>query len=687
MNFPSLRYTTAALTLIGTIAMAQSPPPPAPVPEALFSGMNRSVRPGTDFYQYANGGWLQSAEIPADRSSYGVWEQLAEQNDQRVAALIREAAASTAPAGSDTRKVADYYGSYMDEKSIEARGLSVLQPAFDRIMSIKDRAGLAQFLGTTLRADVDILNSTNLYTENLFGLWVAQDLDDPARYAPFLLQGGLGMPDRDYYVNGSPKMAEIRKKYQAHIAAVLKLSGEADADRKAAAIFALEMRIAHTHSTRTESEDVKRGDNHWSQEQFSSHAPGLDWHQYFSAAGLAAQEQFVVWQPGAVKGIAALVGSEPIETWKAYLKFHAIDHAADYLPKAFVDENFAFYGNVLSGTPQIRDRWKRAVQHTNFALGDAVGKLYVQRYFPPEAKAHIEDLVHHLIAAFAVRIDALTWMAPETKVKAKAKLAALKVGVGYPDHWRDYSALQIVSGDAFGNLGRVEIFEYQRNLGKLGRPVDRSEWVMTPQVINAVNLPVMNALNFPAGVLQPPFFDPHRPDAMNYGGVGAVIGHEISHSFDDEGALFDATGRLQNWWTTADFASFRASSEQLVKQFDTYRPFADLSINGKQTLSENIADVAGLAAAYSAYRESLNGKAAPIVQELSGDQQFFLSFAQIWREKFREAMLRQIIITDGHAPGQYRTWTVRNNEAWYRAFGVKPGDAMYLAPGDRVQMW
>jgi putative endopeptidase len=342
---------------------------------------------------------------------------------------------------------------------------------------------------------------------------------------------------------------------------------------------------------------------------------------------------------------------------------------------------------VLSGTPQIRDRWKRAVQHTNFALGDAVGKLYVQRYFPPEAKAHIEDLVHHLIAAFAVRIDALTWMAPETKVKAKAKLAALKVGVGYPDHWRDYSDLRIVSGDAFGNLSRVEIFEYQRNLGKLGRPIDRAEWVMTPQVINAVNLPVMNALNFPAGVLQPPFFDPNRPDAMNYGGVGAVIGHEISHSFDDEGALFDATGRLQNWWTTADFASFRASAEQLVKEFDAYRPFPDLSINGKQTLSENIADVAGVAAAYSAYRESLNGKAAPIVQELSGDQQFFLSFAQIWREKFREAMLRQIIITDGHAPGQYRAWTVRNNDAWYRAFGVKPGDAMYLAPGDRVQMW
>ena len=645
------------------------------------------MKPGADFYAYANGGWMKSVEIPADRSSYGVWQVLAEQNDERVAALIRETAASAPADGSDAKKVADYYAGYMDESGIEARGLTVLRPTFDRIAAIADRSLLARFLGSTLRADVDVLNSTNLYTDRLFGLWVAQDLDDPAHYAPFVLQGGLGMPDRDYYLTDSPQMAEHRKQYQAHIAAVLGLCGEEDVQRKASAIFALETRIAQDHATRTQSEDVKRGDNHWTREQFAALAPGLDWREYFKAARLDAQTQFVVWQPGAVRGIAALAASEPLDTWKAYLRFHAVDHSAEHLPKAFVEENFAFYGKALEGTPQIRDRWKRAVLHTNFALGEAVGKIYVQRYFPPEAKARIEELVRQLTSAFALRIDTLTWMSPATRVKAKAKLATLKVAVGYPDHWRDYSDLRISAADAFGNFGRAEEFEYRRNLRKLGAAVDRSEWVMTPQVINAVNLPVMNALNFPAGVLQPPFFDPQRPDAMNYGAVGAVIGHEISHSFDDQGALFDATGRLQNWWTDADFSLFQAAATRLANQYDSYRPFPDLAVNGKQTLSENIADVGGLAAAYTAYRQSRNGKAAQVVGGLTGDQQFFLSFAQAWREKFREPYLRQLLITDGHAPSRYRAWTVRNNDAWYAAFGVKQADAMYLKPLDRVQIW
>jgi putative endopeptidase len=677
----------AALMVIGAVAQPAPAPTTARAPEALFSGMDRSIRPGADFYAYANGAWLRSAAIPADRGSYGVAEELSEQNDLRIAALIREVGGSAPAVGSEAGKIADYYASYMDEAGIEARGLSVLKPILDRIDAIADRAGLARYLGATLRADVDVLNQTNLSTDNLFGLWVAQDLDDPAHYAPFLLQGGLGMPDRDYYLSDSPQMASIRKQYQAHIAVILDLSGEAAATQKAAAIFALELRIAQAHAIRTESEDVKRGDNHWTREQFDSLAPGLDWHEYFSAANLETQQGFVVWQPRAVSGIAAAVAHEPLETWKAYLKFHAVDHAADFLPKAFADENFAFYGKVLEGTSQIRDRWKRAVQYTNFALGEAVGKLYVQRYFPPQAKARIEDLVHHLVAAFAVRIDALTWMTPETKVRAKAKLATLKVAVGYPEHWRDYSDLQVLAGDAFGNFGRAEAFEYRRNIRKLGQQVDRSEWVMTPQLVNAVNLPVMNALNFPAGMLQPPFFDPRRPEAMDYGAIGAVIGHEISHSFDNLGALFDENGRLHNWWTDADLARFQASSAQLIKQFDAYKPFPDLAVNGQQTLSENIADVAGLAAAYGAYHRSLHGKPAPIVQGLTGDQQFFLSYAQSWRDTFREELLRQLIATDAHAPSRYRVWTVRNNDAWYHAFGVKPGDTLYLAPGGRAQMW
>jgi putative endopeptidase len=672
-----------ATAAVSTLGVAATPAKTA----VYFSGIDKSAVPGNDFFVYANGDWLRSAQIPADRASYGVGEKLVELNEQRVADLIREIGGTTPAAGSDARKISDYYTSYLDEAAIEARGLMPLRPSMDQIAAISDRTTLARYLGGTLRADVDILNATNLDTENLFGLWVAQDLDDPSRYLPFLVQGGLGMPDRDYYLKDSPEMAEDRTHYQAYIAALLKLAGESDVDQKAARILALELHIAQVHSAREQSEDVKAGDNHWTREQISSRAPGMDWGAYFAAAGLEHQSDFVIWQPAALTGIAALVGSEPIETWKEYLRFHLLSHSASFLPKAYVDEHFAFYGKALSGTPVLRDRWKRAVASTNNAMGEAVGKLYVERYFPPEAKARIEDLVKHLIAAFAVDIDELQWMAPETKVKAKAKLATLKVSVGYPDHWRDYTALEIKRGDALGNAQRSELFEYKRNLAKIGHPVDRSEWVMVPQEVNAVNLPAMNALNFPAAILQPPYFDPNQPASINYGAVGAVIGHEISHSFDDEGALFDSTGRLQNWWTEADFAHFRASAQQLVNEFNGYKPFPDLSVNGQQTLSENIADVAGLAAAFHAYHLSLNGKKAPIVEGFSGDQQFFIGFAQSWRQKTRDALLRQQIITDGHAPSQYRVQTVRNIDAWYDAFNVKPGQGLYLAPTERVRMW
>jgi putative endopeptidase len=659
----------------------------APLSTMLSAAMDTKVLPGDDFYNYANGTWMRNTQIPADRASYGASEKLTELNDKRIADLIRETASSAPSPGSEPRKIADYYSAFMDEAAIESRGLAVLKPRLDEIAAINDRRTLSRYLGSTLRADVDILNATNLYTDNLFGLWVAQDLDNPTRYLPFVLQGGLGMPDRDYYVNESSPMAEVRRQYQAHIATMLKLAGETDPGEKAAVIFALEKRMAEAHATREQTEDVKFGDNHWTREQFAGRAPGMDWNGYFRAAGLEGQTDFVVWQTGAVIGIAALVGSEPLDTWKAYLRYHALSHFAPFLPKAVVEENFAFYGKVLNGTPKQRDRWKRAVANINDSLGDAVGRLYVARYFPAESKARIEDLVKNLLAAFSTGIDDLQWMSPETKVKAKAKLATLRVGVGYPDHWRDFSTLEIKPDDAFGNAQRVEQFEYRRNLAKLGKPVDRSEWVMNAQLVDAVNLPAMNALNFPAAILQPPFFDPKDPAAMNYGSIGATIGHEISHSFDDQGALFDSTGKLQNWWTEADFAHFRGSSEQLVKQFNAYKPFPDLGINGQQTLSENIADVAGLAASYGAYRLSLHGQQAPVMQGFSGDQQFFISYAQSWQEKIREASLREEIATDGHSPGQWRAQTVRNLDAWYTAFDVKPGQMLYLAPADRVRMW
>lgn len=651
----------------------------------LTQGMDRSVAPGDDFFGYANGGWLKSVEIPADRGSYGVFAQLAEATDARVAQLLRSPGGGSA----DADKARDYFAAFMDEQQIEARGLSGLQPQLRAIAAIADRKQLAHYLGSTLRTDVDILNATHLYTDHLFGLWVAQDLDDPSRYSPFLVQGGLGMPDRDYYLKSSAHMQALRERYQKHIAAMLVLGGTAPAEagREAAAIYGLEKRIAQVHVSRQESEDVHRGDNHWKRTEFATRAPGMDWDAFFAGASLAHQPQLVVWQPSAVTGISALVASEPLETWKVYLRFHELEHFAAFLPRRFVAEEFAFRGKALQGTPQLRERWKRAVTATSNALGDAVGRLYVQHYFRPQAKQRIQQLVRDLIASFAERIDHLAWMSPATRREAKAKLAALKVGVGYPDRWRDYSGLKVLRDDALGNAQRAEAFEYHYNLRKLGRPVDRSEWVMVPQQVNAVNLPAMNALNFPAAILQPPFFDPDQPAARNYGAIGAVIGHEISHSFDDQGSMFDAHGRLRNWWTKADFAHFRAAAAQLVQQYDAYRPFPDLAVNGKQTLSENIADVSGLTVAYSAYHRFLAHHSAPEVDGFSADQQFFISFARCWRTKFRDAALRQAIITDGHAPGPYRADTVRNLDAWYTAFHVKPGQKLYLAPADRVHMW
>jgi len=675
--FPS--FHRIAVCLVAAASLTAAPA------QVFNAGMDRAVATGDDFFAFANGAWARTAVFPPDRSATGTGAALVELTERRTAALIRETV--TAAPGTEARKIGDFYASFMDVAKIEALGARPLQPALARIRAVADRPGLAAALGATLRADVDVLNASRFATENLFGLWVAQDLDDPSRYSPFLLQGGLVMPDREYYLDPSPAMQAIRAKYLEHVAAMLGLAGLADTGPRAARILALETKIAQAHSSHIDTEDVLKGDNHWNRADFDRLAPGLDWTAYFGAAGLGAQKAYVVWQPAALAGLSALAASEPLEAWQDWLAFHAVEGAAPSLSTAFVDEWFGFHGRVLQGTPQLSERWKRGTRATSEALGEAVGKLYVKRYFPASEKARAQAMVKHLLAAFARRIDALEWMAPETKAKAKAKLAALKVGVGYPDHWRDYSALKVLPGDAYGNAERAELHEYRRNLAKLGRPVDRGEWVMTPQTVNAVNLPAMNALNFPAAILQPPYFDRRHTKAQDYGSTGATIGHEVSHSFDDQGALFDAAGRLRNWWTEADFAHFKASGEQLARQFDGYHPFPDMAVNGRQTLSENIADVAGLAAAYDAYRLALGGRPAATVQGLSGDQQFFLSYGQSWREKRREPALRQQILADSHAPEEYRADTVRNLDAWYPAFGVKPGQKLYLAPADRVKVW
>ena len=683
---PFLAAFAAALALAGAASAQPAASLTNDHPKGIdLAGMDRTVKPGDDFFAFANGGWMARTQIPPDRSSWGTSGELVELTTARVQDLIRTAA--TAAPGTEARKIGDYYSSYLDEAKIESLGLKPLRPTLARIAAIKDKKGLASEFGRELRADVDALNSTNFDTPHLFGLWVEQDLNDPHRYAPYLLQGGLGMPDRDYYLSKSPHMVAVRAAYKAHIAKVLGLAHIPDAQAKAQRIFDLETKIAEVHAARAESEDVLKANNPWARADFAKKAPGLDWTAYFAAAGLSQRPQFIVWHPKATTGEAALVASQPLAVWKDYLTYEQLNDYSNVLPKAFADERFAFYGTTLSGTPQQLARWKRAVNATNNALGEAVGKLYVAKYFPPQSKAEVQAMVAKLIDAFRVRIDKLDWMAPATKAEAKRKLSTLKVGVGYPDHWIDYSALKVVPGDALGNQQRAELFEYRRNLAKFGHPVDRGEWAMTPQTVNAVNLPVRNALNFPAAILQAPDFNPANPIAMNLGATGATIGHEVSHSFDDQGAQFDADGRLRNWWTPADLAHFQASGHALAVQYSQYHPFPDITLNGEQMLSENIADIAGLNAAYDAYRLANGGKEGPAQQGLTGDQQFFVAFSQSWRTKVREATARQRAITDGHAPAEFRADTVRNMDSWYSAFDVKPGEKLYLAPADRVRIW
>jgi len=649
--------------------------------------MDPSVKPGDDFYRYANGDWIKRTQIPPDRSRVGVFDTLRDLSNKRTLGLIEETVKANPPAGSSTRKIADLYNSFMDEATIESKGLAPLRPHLDAVAAIRDKHELAQALGESLRSDVDALNNTNFHTPNLFGLWVAPGFNDSDHYAPYLLQGGLQMPDREYYLADTARMRDIRTKYQAHISAMLKLAGFTDPDARAQRIFELEHAIAEKHIGLAENEDIQKANNPWKQSDFTAKAPGLEWAEYFRGAGLSKQTSFIVWQPTAFTGESALVASTDLETWKDWIAFHLIEAYAPVLPKAFAEERFAFFGKTLSGTTEQRPRWQLGVAVVNAQLGDAIGQIYAQRYFPPEAKAQVDAMVANIIAAFRKRIEALDWMNPATKAEAQAKLTALYVGIGYPETWRDYSAYQVKVDDLFGNLWRGGLFDYHRDVARVGHAVDRKEWSMHPQTVNAVNLPLQNALSFPAAILQPPFFDPLAPAAVNYGAIGSVIGHEISHTFDTEGSAFDSKGRLRDWWTPSDYAHFRAATARLAAQYDTYKPFPDISVNGKQTLAENIADNAGISASYDAYRASLNGKPAPVQDGFSGDQQFFIAFGQNYGSKAREESLRQQVLTDPHAPAEYRADGARNVDAWYPAFNVQPGETLYLAPADRVQIW
>ena len=681
MRKPMLTYAF----LVGCAAIV------APAVAQTLSGVEQSyidhsVKPGDDFEAYANGAWRKATEIPADRSSTGVGYEVFLKAEKRNADIIQGLGKTNPKAGTDARRIADYYQGYLDTAAIERRGLAPIQAELKAIAAIKSKPELAAMLGANMRADTDPLNATNFWTENLFGLFVTQALDRPNVTVPYLMQGGLGMPDRDYYLSDNPEMKELRTAYRAYVGKLLTLAGLNDAEARADRIFALETKIAQAHADIESSQDAHKAVP-VTRAELNRRSPGFDWAGFWRAARLPNQQDFILWQPEAITKLAALVESEPLQSWQDWLAFHRINQVASVLPKAIDDARFDFYGRTMNGTPQQRTRERRALAATDAALGDAVGRIYADRYFPASSKAQIEGMVKNIVAAFDERVSKLDWMAPATKAEARRKLNVLKVGVGYPTRWRDYSKLDVRADDPVGNLRRAELAEYLHQIGKIGKPIDRSEWWMTPQTVNAINLPLQNALNFPAAILESPYFDARFDPAANYGAIGSVIGHEISHSFDNLGADFDSSGRLRNWWTPADMKRFEQAGTALAAQYDAYEALPGLHLKGRQELGENIADVAGLAAAYDAYRKSLGGRQAPVIDGMTGDQRFFLAFAQGWRSKIREKALRSRIATDVHAPDRWRVQTVRNIDPWYPAFKVEPGQQLYLDEKGRVRVW
>ncbi|PAX08440.1 M13 family metallopeptidase [Sphingomonas lenta] len=633
------------------------------------AGMDRSAAPGDGFYDYANGTWAKNTPIPADKANYGAFNFLDDLSKERTRKILDEARAANS-------KIGVAYGAYLDTAAIVAKGLGPIKPWLDRIKGLKDKAAYAALAAQADRNGVPVPFATG----------VGQDAKQPEIYAVGMRQAGLGMPDRDYYLSSDPKLVETRAKYQAHLARVLQLAGEPDAEARAKAVLDFETRIANAHWTRVESRDRTKTYNKMTVAQLAQSAPGFDFAAYLRGVGTPV-DTVIVGQPSAVTGIAAAIQAAPVQVLQDQLMIRSLDGFADVLPSAFDREQFSFYGTTLSGTPEQEERWERAVDFTSAALSDEVSKVYVARHFPPETKKAADELVRNVLAAMGDRVERLDWMAPETKKAARAKLAAFTPKIGYPDRWRDYSNLRITPGDAFGNMLRANQWAHDYNVQHLGKPLQRWEWGMTPMTINAYANFGMVEIVFPAAILQPPFFDPKADPAINYGGIGAVIGHEISHHFDDQGSKFDASGRLVEWWTPQDLTAFKQRTAALVTQYDAYEALPGLNVKGALTLGENVADLAGLAVAYDAYKKSLNGKPAPVIGGFTGDQRFYLGWAQVWRRNYREANLRQRILTDTHSPSEQRVAVVRNLDPWYAAYKVTPGQKLYLAPEQRVRIW
>ena len=672
----------AALALTGALASPSFAQLASAQASHLSSGIDtttfdHSVRPQDDFFRYVNGGWLKTAEIPADASSWGAFQELRENSRTALHEIFEDASKANAPKGSPRQKVGDLYASYMDSARVEDLGLQPLQPLLARV--------------ATLRSKADIPTTFAWFARRGIGGPVSVRVGADPKHSSVnivqMSQSGLGMPDRDYYLRKDPKMAATRDAYVAYITRLMELAKLPDPAGSAQRILALETAIATPQWDRARSRNRDSTYNRMTVAQLSALTPSFGWRSYLDAAGLSKAKEVIVRQPDYLEALDKVFASTPVSTWREYLTFHLLDSFADQLPADFEGAGFAFRGRTLSGQEEMAARWKRAVDATNSTLGEAAGALYAEKYFKPEAKARMDALVKNLIEAYRVGIDSLEWMSPATKARAKEKLAHFKVKIGAPDHPREYK-FDVKRDDLFGNELRSRLFGYDYMTSQLGKPVDKSRWGMTAPTVNASYNPSFNEITFPAGILQPPFFNVNADDAVNYGAIGAIIGHEIGHGFDDQGRKSDGDGNLRDWWTPADAKAYEARTAKLGAQYDAINPIDDLHINGNLTMGENIGDLSGLAQAYRAYKVSLHGKEAPVIDGLTGDQRFFMGFAQVWRGKMRDDALRRQLLTNPHSPGPYRAFVpLINNDAFERAFGVKPGDGMWLAPEERVKIW
>ena len=675
----------SAIALLTLVACGQHTEEEAVVeqPKVLGSGidsagMDLSVRPGDDFFAYMNGTWVAETEIPADKSRYGTFDMLRDESQENVKAIIEESSTGDFAKGTDEQKVGDLYRSFMDTETRDAQGVEPLRPELDRINAIADLDDLAVYFAETGKRSLDAP----------FSIGQVADFKDPKQYMVYAGQSGLGLPDREYYFKDDEKSVVLRAKYVEHIEKMFDMAGFADGGAAAQTIMALETRLAEQNMTKEDSRNWSENYNKVAFEDLPELMPNFNWDGYIEEAGLKDVGAVVVFTTDYMKALDGIITDTDLDTWKIYFRWSALNNTASRLTTALDEQNFEFYGRTMTGTEEQRPMWRRAVGSVNGLLGEVVGKVYVKRHFPPEAKERMLTLVGNLVNAYEKSIKELDWMSDETKVQALDKLSKFTPKIGYPDEWRDYSALDIEPDDYYGNMERASIAEYRRLQDRQGGPVDRTEWGMTPQTVNAYYMPPLNEIVFPAAILQPPFFNLEADDAVNYGGIGAVIGHEIGHGFDDMGSTFDGDGVMRNWWTEDDKAAFEARTGKLVEQYSAFAPYDDLNVNGEFTLGENIGDLGGITIGLLAYEMSLNGEEAPVIDGLTGTQRVFLGFAQVWRGKYREEALRQQIATDPHSPVVYRAnGSVRNVPEFYEAFEISEDDALYLAPEDRVKIW